>query len=223
MTERIEAQIERFAPGFRRRILARHVMDPAALQRHNPNLLGGDINGGEATLKQMVIPPHGRRIALCHATAGRLSLLLLDTTGRRRARHVRLSRGPCRVGSISDMNDRLPDLNRRSLVAAPRGSPCVAPSRSCRIAPSRWGSQRMPPSIKANFSVGNSWMTLLHYQADAMRHHRLGEVGVDLLHGGVDVLRRHEDTHLEARVRSPRNQLNGSIYSQYALLVHRID
>jgi phytoene dehydrogenase-like protein len=57
MTERIEAQIERFAPGFRRRILARHVMDPAALQRHNPNLLGGDINGGEATLKQMVFRP----------------------------------------------------------------------------------------------------------------------------------------------------------------------
>ncbi|MGI8914867.1 MAG: phytoene desaturase family protein [Chloroflexota bacterium] len=57
MTARIEAQIERFAPGFCNRILARHVMDPAALQRHNPNLLGGDISGGESTLRQMVFRP----------------------------------------------------------------------------------------------------------------------------------------------------------------------
>jgi len=57
MTARIEAQIERFAPGFRQRILARHVMDPAALQRHNPNLVGGDIGGGETTLKQLVFRP----------------------------------------------------------------------------------------------------------------------------------------------------------------------
>lgn len=57
MTARIEAQIERFAPGFRGRILARHVMDPAALQRHNPNLVGGDIGGGESTLRQMVFRP----------------------------------------------------------------------------------------------------------------------------------------------------------------------
>ena len=57
MTARIEAQIERFAPGFRTRILARHVMDPAALQAHDPNLVGGDISGGESTLKQMVFRP----------------------------------------------------------------------------------------------------------------------------------------------------------------------
>ncbi len=57
MTERIEDQIERFAPGFRERILARHVMGPAALEHHNPNLIGGDINGGEATLRQMVFRP----------------------------------------------------------------------------------------------------------------------------------------------------------------------
>lgn len=57
MTDRIEGQIERFAPGFRNRILARSVMDPAALQRHNPNLFGGDISGGESTLKQMLFRP----------------------------------------------------------------------------------------------------------------------------------------------------------------------
>jgi phytoene dehydrogenase-like protein len=57
MTARIEAQIERFAPGFRDGILARHVMDPAALQQHDPNLIGGDIGGGESTLRQMVFRP----------------------------------------------------------------------------------------------------------------------------------------------------------------------
>jgi phytoene dehydrogenase-like protein len=57
MTARIEAQIERFAPGFRARILARHTMGPAALEHHNPNLIGGDINGGEATLRQLVFRP----------------------------------------------------------------------------------------------------------------------------------------------------------------------
>ena len=46
MTERVERQIERFAPGFRDLILARHVMDPHALEAANPNLVGGAINGG---------------------------------------------------------------------------------------------------------------------------------------------------------------------------------
>jgi phytoene dehydrogenase-like protein len=57
MTDRIEAQIERFAPGFRSRIIARHVADPATLERHNPNLIGGDIGGGESTLGQLVFRP----------------------------------------------------------------------------------------------------------------------------------------------------------------------
>lgn len=46
MTERIENQIERFAPGFKNRILARSVMNPATLQARNANYIGGDINGG---------------------------------------------------------------------------------------------------------------------------------------------------------------------------------
>jgi phytoene dehydrogenase-like protein len=62
MTERLEAQVERFAPGFRNRILARHVMRPADLERHNPNLVGGDINGGEATLLQLFFRPALRPI-----------------------------------------------------------------------------------------------------------------------------------------------------------------
>ncbi len=56
-TERIERQIERFAPGFRQRILARHALDPAALEKSNPNLVGGDINGGSACLLQLIARP----------------------------------------------------------------------------------------------------------------------------------------------------------------------
>ncbi len=62
MTDRIEAQIERFAPGFCDRILARHVMRPVDLEHHNPNLVGGDLNGGEATLMQLFFRPALRPI-----------------------------------------------------------------------------------------------------------------------------------------------------------------
>jgi phytoene dehydrogenase-like protein len=57
MTERIESQIERFAPGFRARILARHTMTPADLESHNANLIGGDITGGAQDLRQLVLRP----------------------------------------------------------------------------------------------------------------------------------------------------------------------
>jgi phytoene dehydrogenase-like protein len=56
-TERIEAQVERFAPGFRERITGRHVMGPAAMHRHDENYVGGDINGGVADLRQLVARP----------------------------------------------------------------------------------------------------------------------------------------------------------------------
>jgi phytoene dehydrogenase-like protein len=57
MTSRIEAQIERFAPGFRDTILARCVGGPLELQRRNANLVGGDINGGAPTLGQIFFRP----------------------------------------------------------------------------------------------------------------------------------------------------------------------
>ena len=60
MTERIEAQVERFAPGFRERILVRSAMGPAELEAHNPNLVGGDINGGAADLRQALARPFPR-------------------------------------------------------------------------------------------------------------------------------------------------------------------
>jgi phytoene dehydrogenase-like protein len=50
MADRIERQIERFAPGFIDRILARHARGPAGLEAYNPNYVGGDIAGGEQRL-----------------------------------------------------------------------------------------------------------------------------------------------------------------------------
>ena len=55
--ERMEAQVERFAPGFRERILARHVLAPGDLQGRNANLVGGDVGGGSYTLDQVFFRP----------------------------------------------------------------------------------------------------------------------------------------------------------------------
>jgi phytoene dehydrogenase-like protein len=57
MLSRIEDQIERFAPGFRRCVIARHTMNCAAMEQRNPNLVGGDINGGLANLRQLIARP----------------------------------------------------------------------------------------------------------------------------------------------------------------------
>ena len=61
MTEAIEQQIERFAPGFRQRILARHTMNTAAYESYNANIVGGDISGGANTLSQVMARPFLRR------------------------------------------------------------------------------------------------------------------------------------------------------------------
>ncbi|HEY4997119.1 MAG TPA: NAD(P)/FAD-dependent oxidoreductase [Solirubrobacteraceae bacterium] len=55
--ERMEAQVERFAPGFRDRILARHVLGPAELQARNANLIDGDVGGGSYILRQVFFRP----------------------------------------------------------------------------------------------------------------------------------------------------------------------
>jgi phytoene dehydrogenase-like protein len=57
MTSRIEAQIERFAPGFSERVLARSTMTAADMAAYNPNYIGGDINGGLSNLRQTVFRP----------------------------------------------------------------------------------------------------------------------------------------------------------------------
>ena len=60
MTGRIEAQIERFAPGFRDLVLARSVLSPAGLERYNANYVGGDINGGVQDWRQLFSRPVAR-------------------------------------------------------------------------------------------------------------------------------------------------------------------
>jgi phytoene dehydrogenase-like protein len=57
MTDRMESQVERFAPGFRDLILARSAMKPADLEQRNRNLVGGDINGGTMDLGQLFFRP----------------------------------------------------------------------------------------------------------------------------------------------------------------------
>jgi phytoene dehydrogenase-like protein len=56
-TEAIEKQIERFAPGFRERIIGRHVMNTQDMQTYNPNYIGGDVNGGSIDITQLFTRP----------------------------------------------------------------------------------------------------------------------------------------------------------------------
>ena len=74
MTDAIEAQVERFAPGFRQRVLARHVLSPADLERRNANLVGGDIGGGAMNLRQLFsvrrggVPDAAAAVFICSAS-----------------------------------------------------------------------------------------------------------------------------------------------------------
>jgi phytoene dehydrogenase-like protein len=62
MRDRVEAQIERFAPGFKERILACATRNTQDLERENPNLVGGDISGGANTLAQLLVRPAPRLV-----------------------------------------------------------------------------------------------------------------------------------------------------------------
>jgi phytoene dehydrogenase-like protein len=62
MTAAVEAQVERFAPGFRELVLARSTMHTGELEALNPNLVGGDINGGAQVLGQFFLRPVARRV-----------------------------------------------------------------------------------------------------------------------------------------------------------------
>jgi phytoene dehydrogenase-like protein len=63
MLETMEAQIERFAPGFRECVLARRVFSPASLQNMDANLIGGDISGGSMDMRQFLFRPTWRHYA----------------------------------------------------------------------------------------------------------------------------------------------------------------
>lgn len=76
MTDRIERQIERFAPGFRRTILKRHVLLTSDLEARNPNLIGGDVNAGSAELDQFFLRPTRR---LCRTSSRGLYICSAST------------------------------------------------------------------------------------------------------------------------------------------------
>jgi phytoene dehydrogenase-like protein len=82
LTDVLERQVERFAPGFRDRVLARHVLRTDDLERSNPNNVGGAITGGVAE-------------------PARVHLLGVDAAGRRCARHVRVPRGTQRPAAAA--------------------------------------------------------------------------------------------------------------------------
>jgi phytoene dehydrogenase-like protein len=107
MTERIEAQIERFAPGFRARILARHAINTVEIEHYNANYIGGDINGGIQDLAQLFTrptlsltpystpdkslyicssstPPGGGVHGMCGYFAARAALQYIETAARSR-------------------------------------------------------------------------------------------------------------------------------------------
>src|SRR5439155_24288518 len=76
-TTAIENQLERFAPGFRDLILARHTLAPATMEAHNANYIGGDISGGVMDFRQLFTRPTARfvpystpnpKIFLCSAS-----------------------------------------------------------------------------------------------------------------------------------------------------------
>jgi phytoene dehydrogenase-like protein len=78
MTNAIEAQIERFAPGFRDLIIARHTMSPRDVEAHNANMIGGDIGGGANDIMQFIFRPFPRldpystpnkRLYICSSSA----------------------------------------------------------------------------------------------------------------------------------------------------------
>ena len=71
MTDRIEQQIERFAPGFRDLILGRHISTPHSLEADNPNIVGGDIVGGVQNLRH----PLGLESMECAASMQRAHIL----------------------------------------------------------------------------------------------------------------------------------------------------
>ena len=71
MTARIEAQIERFAPGFRDLVLARHTLSAPEMEAYNPNYVGGDVNAGLMDLRQLMRMPYTTpdpRLFLCSSS-----------------------------------------------------------------------------------------------------------------------------------------------------------
>ena len=82
-------QIERFAPGFRERIVGLHTMSPADYQAYNPNYVGGDIATGANTVRQLIARPRLARRSVRDRDSRRVPVLGGDAAGRGCARDVR--------------------------------------------------------------------------------------------------------------------------------------
>ena len=94
MTERIEAQVERFAPGFRELVLARAATGPADFERRNRNIVGGDINGGSLDLGQLFFRPVRKLVPYRTSAQGSVPVFVRDTAGWWRPRHVWATQQP---------------------------------------------------------------------------------------------------------------------------------
>ncbi len=106
MTDRIETQVERFAPGFRDRILARSTLGPAAMETYDANYVGGDINGGIQDIRQLVFRPWPARDPLsCGRRA--LPLLVVDPAGWRRPWDGWIPSGPVGAAPRAPLRRRL--------------------------------------------------------------------------------------------------------------------
>ena len=92
MTKAIEAQIERFAPGFRECVLARHTTNARQMQAYTPNYIGGDILGGCARSGADTDAACDQRTYISNCVAGGLSVFGVHATRRRSAWDVWLSR-----------------------------------------------------------------------------------------------------------------------------------
>jgi phytoene dehydrogenase-like protein len=115
MTDRIEAQIERYAPGFRSSILARSIRNCADMERYNPNYIGGDINGGMQDWRQLFRDPSPAS-ALHDSRQGALHLLVLHSPGWRCAWHVRVPRSP--FGHERDKGITTEPIRRDSMITS---------------------------------------------------------------------------------------------------------
>ena len=106
MTERMEAQLERFAPGFKDLVLARHVAGPAWFEAYNPAYVGGDIAGGSHGGLQLLLRQTFRLQA--YRTPDPSIFLCSASTppGRRRPRHVRAPRGQRRAARRPRLSGR---------------------------------------------------------------------------------------------------------------------
>ncbi len=127
MTDRIEAQVERFAPGFRDRILARAAHGPAALEAHDANNVGGDINGGLEDIRQLIFRPWPA-IDPYRVGDGPVPVLVVDAAGRRGPRHVRDARCALRPAARAAMKVQHAPMRSRHCADVPFAPPVRRPN-----------------------------------------------------------------------------------------------